>query len=130
VYVLVLGLDILGNPYQRLRDLSQGVKDLIYQPALGIIEGPDEFSEGITRGAQSFMGHVVGGTADSLNLISSAIGNTFASLSFDQDYRKKRQQRLDMQSSVPKTFLNAGQTFVFGVVLGVSGVVVKPVTGK
>ena len=34
VYVLVLGLDILGNPYQRLRDLSQGVKDLIYQPAL------------------------------------------------------------------------------------------------
>lgn len=34
IYVLVLGLDILGNPYQRLRDLSQGVKDLIYQPAL------------------------------------------------------------------------------------------------
>ena len=39
VYVLVLGLDILGNPYQRLRDLSQGVKDLIYQPALVGMEG-------------------------------------------------------------------------------------------
>lgn len=54
----------------------------------GIIEGPDEFAEGIARGAQSLMGHVVGGTADSLNLISSAIGNTIAVLSFDDDYKK------------------------------------------
>nr|XP_045607569.1 vacuolar protein sorting-associated protein 13A-like isoform X2 [Procambarus clarkii] len=129
VYVLVLGLDILGNPYQRLRDLSQGVKDLIYQPALGIIEGPDEFAEGIARGAQSLMGHVVGGTADSLSLISSAIGNTIAVLSFDPDYRKKREQRLDMQSSFPLTMVRAGHTFVMGVVLGVSGVVVKPIAG-
>lgn len=54
----------------------------------GIIEGPDEFAEGVARGAQSLMGHVVGGTADSLNLISSAVGNTIAMLSFDQEYRK------------------------------------------
>ncbi|XP_042202978.1 vacuolar protein sorting-associated protein 13C-like isoform X2 [Homarus americanus] len=127
VYVLVLGLDILGNPYQRLRDLSQGVKDLIYQPALGIIEGPDEFAEGIARGAQSLMGHVVGGTADSLSLISSALGNTIAVLSFDQEYRKKREQRLEKQSSFPRTLVRAGHTFVMGVVLGVSGVVVKPI---
>ncbi|KAG7165374.1 Vacuolar protein sorting-associated protein 13-like, partial [Homarus americanus] len=130
VYVLVLGLDILGNPYQRLRDLSQGVKDLIYQPALGIIEGPDEFAEGIARGAQSLMGHVVGGTADSLSLISSALGNTIAVLSFDQEYRKKREQRLEKQSSFPRTLVRAGHTFVMGVVLGVSGVVVKPIAGR
>ncbi|KAG0722861.1 Vacuolar protein sorting-associated protein 13C [Chionoecetes opilio] len=129
VYVLVLGLDILGNPYQRLRDLSQGVKDLIYQPALGIIDGPDEFAEGVARGAQSLMGHVVGGTADSLNLISSAVGNTIAMLSFDQEYRKRREQRLELQSSFPRTLLYAGRTFVMGVVLGLSGVVVKPVAG-
>lgn len=129
VYVLVLGLDILGNPYQRLRDLSQGVKDLIYQPALGIIEGPDEFAEGIARGAQSLMGQVVGGTADSLSLISSALGNTIAMLSFDKEYRKKREQRLEVQSSFPRTLLHAGRTFVMGVVLGLSGVVVKPVAG-
>ncbi|XP_071548119.1 LOW QUALITY PROTEIN: intermembrane lipid transfer protein VPS13A-like [Panulirus ornatus] len=129
VYVLVLGLDILGNPYQRLRDLSQGVKDLIYQPALGIVEGPDEFAEGIARGAQSLMGHVVGGTANSLSLISSALGNTVALLSFDQEYRKKRERRLGMHTSFPRTFLRAGHTFVMGVVLGLSGVVVKPVAG-
>ncbi|KAK8726842.1 hypothetical protein OTU49_010087 [Cherax quadricarinatus] len=75
------------------------------------------------------MGHVVGGTADSLNRISSALGNTIALLSFDQDYRKKREYRLEMQSSFPLTIVRAGQTFVMGVVLGVSGVIVKPIAG-
>lgn len=35
--MLILGLDILGNPYQRLRDLSRGVKDLLYHPALVLL---------------------------------------------------------------------------------------------
>jgi hypothetical protein len=30
--VLALGLDILGNPYQRLRALTEGVCDVIYDP--------------------------------------------------------------------------------------------------
>ncbi|XP_076036664.1 intermembrane lipid transfer protein VPS13A-like isoform X3 [Oratosquilla oratoria] len=129
VYVLILGLDVLGNPYQRLRDLSQGVKDLLYQPALGIVEGPDEFAEGIAIGAQSLMGHIIGGTAESLNLIISSIGNTVAALSFDHDYRKRRRKRLEKQSSLQETMANASKTFVLGIALGLSGVVVKPVAG-
>lgn len=31
-YVLVLGLDIIGNPYGLVRDLSSGVEDFFYQP--------------------------------------------------------------------------------------------------
>ncbi|EJW70726.1 hypothetical protein WUBG_18368, partial [Wuchereria bancrofti] len=32
LYVLVLGLDILGNPFGLVRDLSSGVQDFFYQP--------------------------------------------------------------------------------------------------
>ena len=32
LYVLVLGLDIIGNPFGLVRDLSSGVEDLFYQP--------------------------------------------------------------------------------------------------
>lgn len=35
-----------------------------------------------------------------------------------------------MQSSFPLTILRAGHTFVMGVILGLSGVVVKPVAGR
>lgn len=31
-YVLILGLDIIGNPFGLVRDLSTGVEDLFYQP--------------------------------------------------------------------------------------------------
>ncbi len=32
IYVLVLGLDIIGNPFGLLRDLSSGVQDFFYEP--------------------------------------------------------------------------------------------------
>jgi len=39
MYVFVLGLDILGNPYGLVKDLSSGVADLFYQPfQVGILE--------------------------------------------------------------------------------------------
>ena len=32
MYVLVLGLDVLGNPFGLLRGLSEGIEDLFYEP--------------------------------------------------------------------------------------------------
>lgn len=32
MYVLVLGLDVLGNPFGVLRGMAQGVEDLFYEP--------------------------------------------------------------------------------------------------
>jgi Leucine-rich repeat (LRR) protein len=52
------------------------------------MEGPDEFADGLSHGAQSLLGHVVGGTAGSVSLISSSLGNLLTSLSFDEDYKK------------------------------------------
>lgn len=33
-YVLILGLDVLGNPYGLIRDFTQGLGDLFYEPFL------------------------------------------------------------------------------------------------
>lgn len=33
-HVLVLGLDVLGNPYGLISEYGQGVKDLFYEPYL------------------------------------------------------------------------------------------------
>ena len=32
MYVLVLGLDVLGNPFALLTDLTEGARDLFYEP--------------------------------------------------------------------------------------------------
>lgn len=61
LYVLVLGLDIIGNPFGLIRDLSSGVQDLFYEPFKGIVQGPEEFAEGLALGVQSLFSHTVGG---------------------------------------------------------------------
>lgn len=32
MYVLVLGLDVLGNPFGLLRGMAEGLEDLFYEP--------------------------------------------------------------------------------------------------
>ncbi|XP_022244299.1 vacuolar protein sorting-associated protein 13C-like [Limulus polyphemus] len=130
VYVLILGLDVLGNPFGLVRDFTHGLGDFFYEPFLGSVEGPEEFADGLARGAQSLLGHVIGGTATSISLISGSLGQALALLSFDEDYKKKRQQHIHQaSSSLPNTLAVAAKGFVMGVALGLSGVVVKPVTG-
>lgn len=57
--MLVLGLDVLGNPYGLVTGLATGVEDLFYEPFQGAIQGPGEFAEGLMIGARSFIGHTV-----------------------------------------------------------------------
>ena len=34
IYVIILGLDVLGNPYGLVMDFNQGMGDFIYEPFL------------------------------------------------------------------------------------------------
>ncbi|KAG8198774.1 hypothetical protein JTE90_007084 [Oedothorax gibbosus] len=130
VYVMVLGLDILGNPYGLLKDFTRGLGDFFYEPYLGSIKGPDEFAESLARGAQSLLGHVIGGSAGAISLVTGSLGQTFSVLTFDEDYKKKRQQRLQLKTnSLPDALCIAAKSFILGVGLGLSGVVVQPITG-
>ncbi|XP_048240040.1 vacuolar protein sorting-associated protein 13A-like isoform X2 [Haliotis rufescens] len=129
-YVLVLGLDVLGNPYGLVRDFTQGLGDFFYEPFLGSIQGSDEFAESLSRGVHSLMGNTVGGAAGSVALVTGSLGNALASLSFDKDYKRKRRTRMQQQPrSLPATIVVAGRSMVLGVCLGFSGLVLDPVKG-
>lgn len=62
MYVLVLGLDVLGNPFGVIRGIAEGIEDFFYEPYQGIIQGPEEFAEGLAIGVKSLLGHAVGKT--------------------------------------------------------------------
>ncbi|XP_022100693.1 vacuolar protein sorting-associated protein 13A-like [Acanthaster planci] len=129
-YVFILGLDVLGNPYGLFRGVKEGISDFFYEPYLGAIQGPGEFAEGLAKGVQSLLGHTVGGVADTLSGLSGTLGRALAVLSFDDDYQRRRLQRMQRHpDSLPKTFLYAGQGFVMGFVMGLSGVFTSPIKG-
>ncbi|XP_077977339.1 intermembrane lipid transfer protein VPS13A-like [Glandiceps talaboti] len=129
-YVLLLGLDVLGNPYGLIKDISEGIGDLFYEPYMGAVQGPGEFAEGLARGIQSLLGHAVGGTAGALARITGAAGKALATLSFDDEFKKRRNRRMQTHpASLPEGLLLASKGFVLGVVMGISGVVIKPIQG-
>ena len=41
MYVLVLGLDVLGNPFGLVRGLAEGLEDLFYEPYQVLEDLPD-----------------------------------------------------------------------------------------
>uniref|UniRef100_A0A183IKA9 VPS13_C domain-containing protein n=1 Tax=Soboliphyme baturini TaxID=241478 RepID=A0A183IKA9_9BILA len=148
IYVLVLGLDIIGNPFGLIRDLSSGVETLFYEPIQGAIQGPEEFVEGLALGVRSLFGHTVGGAAGAVSRITGTLGKGIAALTMDDEYQKKRQEMMNRRqgdfasgivqggrglvmvslSVVPFRFISSFTCFE-GVVEGVTGVFTKPVEG-
>uniref|UniRef100_A0A158PAL6 VPS13_C domain-containing protein n=1 Tax=Angiostrongylus cantonensis TaxID=6313 RepID=A0A158PAL6_ANGCA len=130
MYVLVLGLDIIGNPFGLVRDLSAGVEDLFYQPFQGLIQGPEEFATGVALGVQSMFGHAVGGAAGAVGRITGTVGKGVAALTFDQEYQRKRQEDLNRRpQSFSEGMARGVKGLGTGLVSGITGIVMKPIEG-
>ncbi|XP_008062169.1 vacuolar protein sorting-associated protein 13C-like [Carlito syrichta] len=130
MYVLVLGLDVLGNPFGLIRGLSEGVEALFYEPFQGAVQGPEEFAEGLVIGVRSLFGHTVGGAAGVVSRITGSVGKGLAAITMDKEYQQKRREELSRQ---PKDFgdslARGGKGLLRGVVGGVTGIITKPVEG-
>ncbi|CAL8091327.1 unnamed protein product [Calicophoron daubneyi] len=130
MYVLVLGLDVLGNPFGVLRGVAQGVEDLFYEPVKGAVLGPEEFAEGVALGVKSLFGHAVGGAAGAVSRITGTIGKGVAALTLDEDYKRlRREQMARRPETLSAGLAQGGRGLVLGVYHGVTGVVMKPVEG-
>ncbi|XP_029702157.1 vacuolar protein sorting-associated protein 13C isoform X2 [Takifugu rubripes] len=130
MYVLVLGLDVLGNPFGLIRGLSEGVEAFFYEPFQGAVQGPEEFAEGFVIGVRSLFGHTVGGAAGMVSRITGSVGKGLAAITMDKDFQQKRREEMNRP---PKDFAESlakgGKGLLKGVVGGVTGIVTKPVEG-
>ncbi|XP_050931802.1 LOW QUALITY PROTEIN: intermembrane lipid transfer protein VPS13C [Lates calcarifer] len=130
MYVLVLGLDVLGNPFGLIRGLSEGVEAFFYEPFQGAVQGPEEFAEGFVIGVRSLLGHTVGGAAGMVSRITGSVGKGLAAITMDKEYQQKRREEMNRP---PKDFgeslAKGGKGLLKGVVGGVTGIVTKPVEG-
>ncbi|CAF1457697.1 unnamed protein product, partial [Rotaria sp. Silwood1] len=129
LHVVVLGLDVLGNPFGVIRGVAEGVESFFYEPYKGAMEGPIEFIEGIATGSRYLFGSVVGGTAGAVSKVTEATSKGLATLTLDKDYQNARIQRKEYQSQATSDIVASGKNAIKDVVLGVKGVVKKPVKG-
>ncbi|KAK3562082.1 hypothetical protein QTP86_027175 [Hemibagrus guttatus] len=130
MYVLVLGLDVLGNPFGLIRGLSEGMEAFFYEPIQGAVQGPEEFAEGFVIGVRSFLGHTVGGAAGMVSRITGSVGKGLAAISMDKEYQQKRREEMNRPSKdFGASLAKGGMGLLKGVVGGVTGIVTKPVEG-
>ncbi|XP_062868929.1 intermembrane lipid transfer protein VPS13C isoform X1 [Trichomycterus rosablanca] len=130
MYVLVLGLDVLGNPFGLIRGLSEGVEAFFYEPFQGAVQGPEEFAEGVVIGVRSLLGHTVGGAAGMVSRITGSVGKGLAAITMDKEYQQKRREEMNRPSKdFGESLAKGGKGFLKGVVGGVTGIVTKPVEG-
>ncbi|CAF4006334.1 unnamed protein product, partial [Adineta steineri] len=129
LHALVLGLDVLGNPFGVICGLAEGVESFFYEPYKGAIEGPTEFAEGVATGVRTLVGSAVGGTAGAFSKITGVVGNGLAALTFDDDYQISRIRRKEPTNHATTDIAIGGKNVVMGFVDGVTGVVTKPVSG-
>uniref|UniRef100_A0AAR2JIG9 Vacuolar protein sorting 13 homolog A n=1 Tax=Pygocentrus nattereri TaxID=42514 RepID=A0AAR2JIG9_PYGNA len=108
MYVLVLGLDVLGNPFGLIRGLSEGVEAFFYEPYQGAIQGPEEFMEGMALGVKALVGGAVGGLAGAASRITGAMAKGVAAMTMDEEYQQKRREAMNKQPSGLKEGLTRG----------------------
>ena len=131
LHVVVLGLDVLGNPFGVIRGVAEGVETFFYEPyqvsslhplslslflsngsfLQGAMEGPMEFLQGIAKGSRFLFGSVVGGAAGALAKVSSSASKGLATLTLDKDYQNIRIQRKELipQAKSTTDLLAAGK---------------------
>ncbi|KAJ0067962.1 hypothetical protein NL108_014076, partial [Boleophthalmus pectinirostris] len=130
MYVLVLGLDVLGNPFGLIRGLSEGVEAFFYEPWQGAIQGPEEFVEGMALGVKALVGGAVGGIAGAASRITGAMAKGVAAITMDEEYQQKRREAMNKQpSGLREGLARGGKGLVSGFVSGITGIVTKPIKG-
>uniref|UniRef100_A0A0A9WWJ3 Vacuolar protein sorting-associated protein 13C n=2 Tax=Lygus hesperus TaxID=30085 RepID=A0A0A9WWJ3_LYGHE len=129
LHVMMFGLDILSNPYSLVTDFTDGLGDLFYEPSFYQIESAEEYSEGLSIGAQILMGHVRGTTGNSSSLITTGITDSSVIMHLDDDLKKKRKLCLQPNSELPNVLLAFSRTFEVGIALGMSGIIIKQQIG-
>jgi vacuolar protein sorting-associated protein 13A/C len=131
-YVLLLGFDVLGNPFGLVVGVARSVEDLFYEPFQGAVEGPSEFAEGLAIGVRSVFSGVVGGGAGFVSKITGAVGKGLATLTFDEKFQQKRREGIKRRANQDNLAVGMARNtrdLATGFLGGITGVVTKPVEG-
>ncbi|KAG7381181.1 hypothetical protein PHYPSEUDO_006329 [Phytophthora pseudosyringae] len=90
--MLLMSLNIIGNPAGFLRSFGQGVRDLVEIPLAASRNGysPWVLTKGVVGGVVSFLGHATAATLTSVSGFSYSFSRTMDQLTLSSDQLRKR----------------------------------------
>ncbi|GMF17975.1 unnamed protein product [Phytophthora lilii] len=99
--MLLMSLNIIGNPAGFVRSFGQGIRDLIEIPLAASRNGysPWILTKGVVGGVASFLGHTTAATLTSVSGFSYSISRTMDQLTLPSEQLKKRHYTRSTQLS-------------------------------
>ena len=77
--------------------------DFVNKPIQGFIKNPLEGGKGILEGSKSLLLHTTSGIFNSIAKISGTMGHVISTVSYDEEYQKKREL---MKTKKPKNIVS------------------------
>ena len=91
VYVLILGLDVIGNPFGLVTDFTEGLTSLFYEPLLGYLTQSNEINPielHMGQKVKETVNKTISSAAGSASLITGSIGRVLATITFDKEFKR------------------------------------------
>jgi len=145
-YALLLGLDVLGNPFGLVTNVSQGLTDLFYDPLTNpfknkqnnnnkdhdddLISDDEYFELKMGSKLKDTIYKSISSLASSGSLITGSVGRVLATCTFDKEYKKRRQYKLSKSGNwkLADTLKIAAKGIALGTMDGLTGIVRKPMS--
>uniref|UniRef100_A0A061SMK5 Vacuolar protein sorting-associated protein 13 family protein n=1 Tax=Tetraselmis sp. GSL018 TaxID=582737 RepID=A0A061SMK5_9CHLO len=153
LYKILGSVEIVGAPVSLISTLGTGVRDFFYEPARGIVHGPEVFARGVKAGTVSLLQKSAYGIFHSMGQVTGGMSKGLASLTMDKVYMQRfRRRPVSAQEGIRQGAHDLGvgfyegftgivadpmrgaeaagvKGFVKGLATGLTGVVVKPTAG-
>jgi hypothetical protein len=130
LYKIIGSLEVIGNPVGLFNDISTGVKDFFYEPAMAITQSPEQFSKSLAKGSKSLISKSLHGTFNTVSTVTGTISKGVAFLTFDREHIKQREKSNVMK---PKDFKDGlqqgGEAVVKGFLEGATDLFTQPARG-
>jgi len=124
-------IDIFGNPANLLNNLGSGFKDFFQKPYQGMVKGPLEGAKGIMDGSLSLVKHTVGGTFSSTSKIAGGISHGILHITQDHEYINDLQKKkiTEKPKNFIEGIGYGISSMAGGIYHGVTDIVMKPYEG-
>ena len=130
MFTMIGSSSLLGNPHNFVSHLGTGVQDFFYKPINGMVLGPLEGGRGLIEGTSSLVKNTVQGTFGSASKILSTVSKGLLFITDDTDYINKREEEnLDKPRNAFEGVGYGTMSIFKGIASGITGVFENPIKG-
>ncbi|KAL0476826.1 hypothetical protein AKO1_005681 [Acrasis kona] len=125
LYKMIGSLEVIGNPIGLIKEVRQGVRDLVRDSS---VASSNDQLEAIFKGSNNLVKRSLRGTFRSISSMTGTVARGISLISFDRDHIRDKDMRINTirPKGLAEGMLRGAEAVVDGLAGGVKGLVYRP----